>query len=74
MSNARATGKVKWFSDVKGYGFIVPDDGGDDVFTHRTAFKPPLTLLKTDDRVSYELVQSKNGKGSGTKAVEVELA
>ncbi len=69
---ARVTGKVKWFSDVKGDGFIVPDGGGGDVFTHRTAFRPPLNLLKTDDRVSYELAESKNGKGSGTKAVDVE--
>jgi cold shock CspA family protein len=72
--SARVTGQVKFFSDQKGFGFIMPDDGGPEVFAHRVDFVPPLTMLHTDDRVSYELVDSHNNKGTGKKAARVELA
>ena len=69
----RATGKVKFFSDKSGYGFISPDDGSDEVFVHRTDLARSLHILLTDQRVSYDLVDSGNQKGTGKKASNVEL-
>jgi CspA family cold shock protein len=67
----RQTGKVKWFNDEKGFGFVIPDDGSADIFAHRSNFKPPLSRLSPDQAVSYEVAES--GKGSGLKAVAVQL-
>jgi CspA family cold shock protein len=69
----RVTGKVKWFTDAKGFGFIQPDDGSDEVFVHRTDLNKSLNILLTDQRVSFEIVDSGNKKGTGKKAVAVEL-
>lgn len=66
-----ATGKVKFFSDGKGYGFISPDDGGDEVFVHRTALVSPLHVLLEGQAVSYDLVDAQ--KGNGKKASAVSL-
>lgn len=67
------TGKTKWFSDAKGYGFIIPDDGGADVFVHRTDLVPPLTLLADDQPVQYVLGESAGKKGNGKKAMMVSI-
>lgn len=73
MSGARVTGIVKFFSDEKGFGFIRPDDGGDEVFVHRTDLGNMLNVLQADQQVSYELVDSGSKKGNGKKAAKVEL-
>ena len=53
-------GTVKWFNGRKGYGFIEPDDGENDVFVHITAVKDSgLNVLKEGDKVSFELVENR---------------
>ena len=59
-----ATGKVKWYNEAKGYGFIGPDDGGNDVFVHISAVeRAGLRSLKENQAVSFEVVTDrKSGK------------
>lgn len=55
-----ATGTVKWFNATKGFGFIQPDDGGQDVFVHISAVeRAGLRELRDGQKVSYELAQDK---------------
>ena len=58
--NNMPTGTVKWFNGRKGFGFIEPDNGEDDVFVHVTAVKDSgLDVLNEGDKVSFELVENK---------------
>ena len=58
-----ATGTVKWFNDAKGYGFITPDDGGEDLFAHFSAIKMDgFKTLKQDQRVTFDLIEGEKGK------------
>lgn len=60
-----ATGVVKWFNATKGFGFIAPDDGGNDVFVHISAVeRAGLTGLNDNQKVSYELQSGRDGRAS----------
>ena len=55
-------GTVKWFNDAKGFGFIEPEEGGDDVFAHFSAVQMEgFRTLKQGSRVTYELMQGPKG-------------
>ena len=58
-----ATGTVKWFNDAKGFGFIEPDEGGEDVFAHFSAIQMEgVRTLKEGGKVSFEIVQGPKGQ------------
>ncbi len=61
-----ATGTVKWFNNDKGFGFIIPDEGGADVFVHISAVeRAGMRTLAEGQKLSYELQSNpKNGKMS----------
>jgi cold shock protein len=57
-----AQGTVKWFNDEKGYGFIVPDDGSEDLFVHYSAIAGDgFRSLEEGEKVSYEATRGKKG-------------
>jgi cold shock protein len=57
-----AQGTVKWFSQDKGYGFIKPDDGGEDVFVHHTGIAGEgFRTLDEGDKVTYEVTEGRKG-------------
>ena len=57
-----AQGTVKWFSDEKGYGFISPDEGGEDLFVHHTGIAGGgFKSLEEGAKVSYEATQGQKG-------------
>jgi len=65
-------GTVKFFNDQKGYGFIAPEDGGNDAFVHISAVeRSGMRTLQKDQRVSYELEEDRRGKMS---AVNIQSA
>lgn len=60
--NGRQNGTVKWFNDAKGFGFITPDGGGDDLFVHFRAIQGTgFKSLKEGQKVSFKSVQGQKG-------------
>ena len=61
-----AIGSVKWFNTTKGFGFIMPDDGGKDVFVHITAVQAAgMRGLNEGQKISYEITKER-GKDAAT--------
>ena len=55
-------GKVKWFNASKGFGFITPEDGGDDLFVHHSEIKTSgYATLEEDQNVEFEVGQGRKG-------------
>ncbi|KAF7014511.1 unnamed protein product [Triticum aestivum] len=68
------TGKVKWFNESKGFGFITPDDGSKDVFVHFTAIAGNgFKTLAEGQRVEFEIQDGQKGPSAvNVKALELE--
>ncbi|MFM0632193.1 cold-shock protein [Paraburkholderia xenovorans] len=57
------TGSVKWFNDVKGFGFIAPDDGSEDLFAHFSEVRAKgFKSLQENQKVSFDVKQGPTGK------------
>lgn len=58
-----ATGTVKWFNEAKGFGFITPDDGGEDLFAHFSEIRGEgFKSLRENQKVSYDVKTGPKGK------------
>lgn len=66
-----ATGSVKWFNATKGFGFIMPSDGGKDVFVHITAVQAAgLKGLNDGQNVSYDVVMERGKAAASNLKIE----
>lgn len=67
-----ASGKVKFFNEDKGFGFITPSDGGSDIFVHISALQAAgLTSLREGQKVTFDT--EPDARGKGPKAVNIEI-
>eukprot|EP00245_Coleochaete_scutata_P012774 TRINITY_DN4_c0_g1_i1.p2 TRINITY_DN4_c0_g1~~TRINITY_DN4_c0_g1_i1.p2 ORF type:complete len:197 (-),score=39.02 TRINITY_DN4_c0_g1_i1:496-1029(-) len=69
VATLKKTGKVKWFNSSKGFGFITPDDGGEDLFVHQTSIKAQgFRSLREGEPVEFTVETGDDGR---TKALDV---
>lgn len=69
MQTMAQKGKVKWFNDAKGYGFVTPDDGSRDLFVHHSSIQGDgFKTLAENQEVEFEVEQT----DKGPKAVNVK--
>ncbi|PPD86240.1 hypothetical protein GOBAR_DD16827 [Gossypium barbadense] len=68
MAESRLAGTVKWFNDQKGFGFITPTDGGDDVFVHQSSIRSDGFRSLADGEEVEFVIESSEGR---SKAVDV---
>ena len=67
------TGTVKWFNDAKGFGFITPDDGSEDLFAHFSAIQMSgFKTLKEGQKVRFEVTQGPKGKQASISSPTVD--
>ena len=65
-----STGEVKWFNATKGFGFIVPDDGGNDVFVHISAVETAgLGGLREGQKIQFDVVEGRDGRSAADNLV-----
>ncbi|MFW8566341.1 cold-shock protein [Orrella sp. 11846] len=63
QTSGQSTGTVKWFNDAKGFGFITPDGGGEDLFAHFSSIQMNgFKTLKEGQRVNFEIAQGPKGQ------------
>lgn len=68
-----STGKVKWFNNAKGYGFILPDNGGGDLFAHYTSIEMAgYKTLKAGQAVTFDIIEGDKGLHAVKIVPEVE--